>query len=64
MGLFRLSIVGELTGPDLFQLISLLGKETSLKRIALLEDSFEQFRSLKHSLKKLSFDANFSYLIG
>lgn len=39
MGLFRLSIVGELTGPDLFQLISLLGKETSLKRIALLEDA-------------------------
>ena len=39
MGLFRLSIVGELTGPDLFQLISLLGKEASLKRIALLEDA-------------------------
>ena len=39
MGLFRLSIVGELTGPDLFQLISLLGKEASLKRLALLEDA-------------------------
>ena len=45
MGLFRLSIVGGLTGPDLFQLISLLGKETSLKRIALLEDALNSLEA-------------------
>ena len=39
MGLFRLSIVGELTGPDLFQIVSLLGKENCCSRIRLLEDA-------------------------
>ena len=45
MGLFRLSIVGELTGPDLFQLVSLFGKETSLKRITLLEDALNSLEA-------------------
>jgi glutamyl-tRNA synthetase len=37
MGLFRLSLVGDLSGPDLFQIISLLGKETCILRISFFK---------------------------
>ena len=30
---FRLALVGRLTGPDIFEVCSVLGKEVSLKRI-------------------------------
>jgi len=33
MQCFRLALVGKLTGPDLFEICNLLGKELSLKRI-------------------------------
>ena len=33
MQLLRIAIVGELTGPDLFLIIKLLGKDVTLKRI-------------------------------
>ena len=33
LGLLRLAMVGELSGPDLFSLLQELGKETSQKRI-------------------------------
>ena len=42
MGLFRLSLVGDLSGPDLFQIVSLLGKETCSFRIGLLNTAFEE----------------------
>ena len=40
---FRLALVGKLTGPDLFQICNLLGKELSLKRI----ETLIQFINLK-----------------
>ena len=42
MGLFRLSLVGDLSGPDLFQIISLLGKETCILRISFLNKALEK----------------------
>lgn len=33
MQTFRLALVGKLTGPDIFEVCSVLGKEVSLKRI-------------------------------
>jgi glutamyl-tRNA synthetase len=35
---FRLAMVGKLTGPDLFEICKVLGKEVSLKRINLFID--------------------------
>jgi glutamyl-tRNA synthetase len=42
MGLFRLSLVGDLSGPDLFQIVSLLGKETCILRISFLNKALEK----------------------
>jgi glutamyl-tRNA synthetase len=41
-GLLRLSIVGDLSGPDLFEIISLIGKETCVKRILSLINVLEK----------------------
>jgi hypothetical protein len=41
MGLFRLSLVGDLSGPDLFQIASLLGKDTCVIRMTLLNKALE-----------------------
>ena len=41
MGLFRLSLVGDLSGPDLFQIVSLLEKETCILRISLLNEALK-----------------------
>jgi hypothetical protein len=38
LGLFRLSIVGELSGPDLFEVVSLIGKQEALERLHALKD--------------------------
>ena len=38
LGLFRLSIVGELSGPDLFEVVSLIGKQEVLERLHALKD--------------------------
>jgi glutamyl-tRNA synthetase len=38
MGLFRLSIVGELSGPDLFEVVSILGKQETLERLHALKN--------------------------
>ena len=42
MGLFRLSLVGDLSGPDLFSIVSLLGKETCNARMTLLNNALEK----------------------
>jgi len=42
MGLFRLSLVGDLSGPDLFQIVSLLGKETCNTRMRALNSVLEK----------------------
>ena len=42
MGLFRLSLVGDLSGPDLFSVVSLLGKETCNSRMMLLSNALEK----------------------
>lgn len=42
LGLLRLSIVGDLSGPDLFEIISLIGKETCIKRILSLISVLEK----------------------
>ena len=42
MGLFRLSLVGDLSGPDLFSVVSILGKETCNSRIMLLSNALEK----------------------
>jgi glutamyl-tRNA synthetase len=42
LGLLRLSIVGDLSGPDLFEIISLIGKETCVKRILSLISVLEK----------------------
>jgi glutamyl-tRNA synthetase len=42
LGLLRLSIVGDLSGPDLFEIISLIGKETCVKRILSLINVLEK----------------------
>ena len=42
MGLFRLSLVGDLSGPDLFKIVSLLGKETCNSRMMLLSNALEK----------------------
>ena len=42
MGLFRLSLVGDLSGPDLFSIVSLLGKETCSTRMMLLSNALEK----------------------
>ena len=42
MGLFRLSLVGDLSGPDLFQIVSLLGIETCNTRMRALNDVLEK----------------------
>ncbi|MDC6480530.1 glutamate--tRNA ligase [Flavobacteriaceae bacterium] len=42
MGLFRLSLVGDLSGPDLFSIVSLLGKETCNTRMMLLSNALEK----------------------
>ena len=41
MGLLRLSLVGELSGPDLFDIIALLGKDVCVFRIKLLMKAFD-----------------------
>ena len=41
MGLFRLSLVGDLSGPDLFQIASLIGKDTCVIRMTLLNKALE-----------------------
>jgi len=41
MGLFRLSLVGDLSGPDLFQIASLIGKDTCVLRMTLLSKALE-----------------------
>jgi glutamyl/glutaminyl-tRNA synthetase len=38
LGLFRLSIVGELSGPDLFEVVSIIGKQETLERLHALKD--------------------------
>jgi glutamyl-tRNA synthetase len=38
LGLFRLSIVGELSGPDLFEVVSIIGKQEVLERLHTLKD--------------------------
>ena len=38
LGLFRLSIVGELSGPDLFEVVSIIGKQEVLERLRALKD--------------------------
>ena len=38
LGLFRLSIVGELSGPDLFEVVSIIGKQEALERLLTLKD--------------------------
>jgi len=38
LGLFRLSIVGELSGPDLFEVVSIIGKQETLERLQALKD--------------------------
>jgi len=40
--LFRLSLVGDLSGPDLFSIVSLLGKETCNTRMMLLSNALEK----------------------
>ena len=42
MGLFRLSLVGDLSGPDLFQIASLIGKKTCVLRISLLNKALKK----------------------
>jgi glutamyl-tRNA synthetase len=42
LGLLRLSIVGDLSGPDLFEIISLIGKEACIKRILSLISVLEK----------------------
>jgi glutamyl-tRNA synthetase len=42
LGLLRLSIVGDLSGPDLLEIISLIGKETCVKRILSLISVLEK----------------------
>ena len=42
MGLFRLSLVGDLSGPDLFQIVSLLGIETCNTRMRALNNVLEK----------------------
>ena len=37
LGLFRLSIVGELSGPDLFEVVSIIGKRETLERLHTLK---------------------------
>ena len=41
MGLLRLSLVGELSGPDLFEIITLLEKDVCVVRIKLLIKAFD-----------------------
>jgi len=41
MGLLRLSLVGELSGPDLFDIVVLLGKDVCVLRIRLLLKAFD-----------------------
>ena len=41
MGLLRLSLVGELSGPDLFDIVALLGKDVCTFRIKLLLKAFD-----------------------
>ena len=41
MGLLRLSLVGELSGPDLFDVVALLGKDVCVFRIKLLLKAFD-----------------------
>ena len=41
MGLLRLSLVGELSGPDLFDVVALLGKDVCVFRIKLLMKAFD-----------------------
>jgi hypothetical protein len=36
--MFRLSIVGELSGPDLFEVVSIIGKQETLERLHTLKD--------------------------
>jgi glutamyl-tRNA synthetase len=38
LGLFRLSIVGELSGPDLFEVVSIIGKQEVLERLHAIKD--------------------------
>ena len=42
LGLLRISVVGDLSGPDLFEIISLVGKETCVKRISSLISFLEK----------------------
>ena len=47
LGLLRISVVGDLSGPDLFEIISLVGSETCIKRISSLISFLE--KKQKHS---------------
>ena len=42
LGLLRISVVGDLSGPDLFEIISLVGDETCVKRISSLISFLEK----------------------
>ena len=42
LGLLRISVVGDLSGPDLFEIISLVGGETCVKRILSLISFLEK----------------------
>ena len=42
LGLLRISVVGDLSGPDLFEIISLVGSETCVKRISSLISFLEK----------------------
>lgn len=42
LGLLRISVVGDLSGPDLFEIISLVGDETCVKRILSLKSYLEK----------------------
>jgi len=42
LGLLRISVVGDLSGPDLFEIISLVGGETCVKRISSLISFLEK----------------------
>jgi glutamyl-tRNA synthetase len=50
LGMFRLSIVGELSGPDLFEVVSIIGKQETLERLHTLKDHLNKSQFIKTSL--------------
>ena len=42
LGLFRLSIVGKLSGPDLFEVVSIIGKQEAIERLHSLKDCLNE----------------------